>query len=43
MIVFGLRRIHAGVHPLNIQLIPSVLKEWEMMLPIEVEPEAFMI
>jgi hypothetical protein len=43
MMVFGLNRIHAGVQPLNIQRMPSVLNECEMMPLIEVEPEAFII
>lgn len=43
MIVLGERRIQAGVQPLNIQLMPSLLNDCEMTLLIEAEPLAFMI
>lgn len=43
MIVLGDKRIHAGVQPLNIQLMPSFLNDVAMTDPIEALPDAFMI
>jgi len=43
MMVFGLRRIHAGVHPLKKPFAPSCLKRFATTLPIDELPEEFMI
>ena len=43
MMVFGERRMKAGVQPLNIQPMPSCLNECAMTDEIDAWPEAFMI
>lgn len=43
MMVFGERRMNAGVQPLNIQPMPSCLNECAMTDEIDACPEAFMI
>lgn len=43
MMVFGERRMNAGVQPLNIQPMPSCLNECAMTDEIEAWPEAFII
>ena len=43
MIVLGLNRIHAGVHPRNNQVMPSFLNDCEITEETEADEDAFII